>query len=165
MTNAMVEGIAVELGIGFLVVMTPIMLLANKAIGKPWEREAEQMKAALAGAPLAHSEDGVPLRIAGIAPFSLSVRWRIADLRIDGRALYVMQYYRSWGTRVAQPNLRVTWTREPAVGGFLAAPIVGEPKLDGDAVVVPVELRHSSLWLRIRARDPLAVLNALNGMR
>jgi hypothetical protein len=66
---------------------------------------------------------------------------------------------------MGQPNLRVTWNDEAAHGGLLAAPISGQPSIDGDAVVVSVRLRLSSLTLRLRAREPNRLFSAIQAMR
>jgi hypothetical protein len=149
----------------FFIVALPLVVLLNKMIGAMYERQAEHVKASL-GPSVMYAEDGVRLRVAGIAPLAVSVRWLWADVRVDGHALYVLQYHNVFGRfRMGQPNLRVTWNDEAAQGGLLAAPISGQPSIDGDAVVVSVRLRLSALTLRLRAREPNRLFSAIQAMR
>lgn len=157
----------VVLAIGTFVIVTfPLVFLANKAIASAWEREAEQMKQSLARTTLGFSEDAVPLRELGAAPFAIGVRWIRADLRIDGHALYLMRYQVLFGRlRIGQPNLRLTWLREPGVGGFKGLPILGRPTVESDCVLVQTEMGLTALTLRLRPRDPRALLSAIEAMR
>jgi hypothetical protein len=51
------------------------------------------------------------------------------------------------------------------MSGFVGAPILGQPKLEGGAVTVSVRFLRSTLWVRFRARDPVALFDAINAMR
>jgi len=158
-------GVIVAAVLVFWMFTLPIVLWANKAIGARYEREAADMKEALDRERLRYSEDGARLRVSAVAPLALGVRWLRCDLRVDDHALYVMQYHLVFGRlRIGQPNLRVTRAEEPRVGGFLAVPIIAEPRLEPDAVVVRVTLRWSALWLRLRTRDPGALYSAIVAM-
>ena len=155
--------VGLVLGIAcFLAVMSPLVFLANRAIGATFLREAARMKAGLGF--LRYSEDGVKLRVNGVAPLAVSVRWLFADVRVDQSALYVMQWRRMWGSQMGQPNIRITWNPQAQVGGFLAAPILERPSIDNGAVVVRVKLRLRELRLRLQARDPRALLDAIHAM-
>lgn len=150
---------------GFLVVMFPIVLLANKAIGAPYEREAEQMKAELADRRLEYSEDGMKLRVRVIAPLAIGVTWMRADVRVDAHALYLMRYHLMFGKiRIGQPNFRITWSKEARVGGFHALPIHDRPTLEGDSVVIDTTFGVTAMRLRLSPRDARRLLSAIEGM-
>lgn len=149
--------------VGMLLFMIPIVFLANKAIGATFEREAQQMKQRLAQTALRFSEDGVRLRSTTLAPFAVGARWMLADVRVDAGALYVMRYTR--GLRIGQPNFRITWVKEPRLGGFHAMPIIGRPIREGEHVVLATELGLSAMRLCFSPRDPAALLAAIEAMR
>jgi hypothetical protein len=138
---------------------------ANKAIGAPYEREAERMKAELAGRRLEYAEDGVKLSVRAIAPLAIGFTWMRADVRVDAHALYVMRYRMAFGRiRIGQANFRITWTKEEKVGGFLGLPIQGRPLLEDDSVLLDTTLGVTSMRLRLTPSDPRALLSAIEGM-
>ncbi len=158
-------GIAVAF-VAFFVVMAPLIFWVNYAIGSSFVREAEQMKASLGARPLAFAEDGMKLRQSAVAPLAFSVTWMLADVRVDGHALYVMRYFRRFGRWVfGQPNLRVTWEKEERVDGFFSAYIEGEPRIEDGAVVIRVRMNVQSISLRLRPREPERLLAAIFAMR
>ena len=96
---------AIVFVVGFLVVMTPIVILVNRAIGASYDQRAAAILPLLQNEDVRFWEDGVRVRATGSRPLAVAVRWSWADVRVTSRAIYLMQHRRMFGMRIGQPVL------------------------------------------------------------
>ena len=96
---------AIGFVIVFLVVMLPLVALANRAIGSTYDRRAIAIGPYLQAEGIRFAEDDVRLRASWVAPLAVAVRWSRADVRVTSRAIYLMQHTRMFGMRIGKPVL------------------------------------------------------------
>jgi len=97
--------LAIVFVVGFLVVMTPLVILVNRAIGASYDQRAAAIAPLLQSEGVRFWEDGVRVRASWVAPLSVGVRWSWADVRVTSRAIYLIQHRRMFGVRIGQPVL------------------------------------------------------------
>jgi hypothetical protein len=96
---------AIVFVVGFLVVMTPVIMLVNRSIGATYDRRAAAIAPYLQAEGMRFSEDGVRMRASWVAPLAVALRWKTVDVRVTSRAIYLVQSTRMFGMRIGQPIL------------------------------------------------------------
>ncbi len=141
----------------FFAVALPLVTLLNRAIGKAYDDKARALEGILATEGLRFAEDDVSIRTTWIAPLAFAVRWTRANVRVTGRAIYLMQSTRFLGKRMGQPIIAL-----PLRGAVLDPRTVGlvtlgwletYPRDEDGAVVLRGGLGVQRFTMRLALRD------------
>ena len=139
----------------FFVVMTPLMILVNRAIGSTHDRRAALIAPYLQAEGVRFSEDGVRVRASWVAPLAVSVRWSFADVRVTSRAIYLVQHTRMFGVRIGKPILAFP-LRGAQLDPFIATNVTSawlEKITTDDAAHLAGGLSVARFSMRLAVRD------------
>jgi hypothetical protein len=159
--------LAIVFVIGFMVVMTPVVVLVNRAIGSGYDARAQQLAPYWQAEGLRFAEDEVKTRSTWIAPLAVGVRWPNMDVRVTSRAIYLVQSRRMFGMRIGQPILAIPQpgaALDPAIAHLVTlAWLKVPPRWENVGVVLEGGLGAQRFTMRLMLRDPRTFLAATGG--
>jgi hypothetical protein len=156
--------LAIVVVVAFFVVMTPLVVLANRAIGAHYDQKAWAIAPYLDAERVVFAEDGARMRLSAVAVLAVGVQWRTVNVRVTTRAIYLFQSSTAFGARLGQPILAFP-LRGADLDPFVAASVVRgwlgtAPAEEGGFVVFSGGIPAQRVSIRLGLRDPRAFVAA-----